>query len=182
MCHRYKRRCAIALRSIRQKIAEQKRKAKEELARPVDARALARDARMAFGEFLSRPQWEWYVSHTFKGDFMSPKLGDKHYYAWMRSLEMACKARGMPRPFYFRVTELQQRGVIHYHSLIGGVGDVPRLLFKDFWELHGFARVEKYEPDRGANFYVGKYLTKADSDIRFSHNLKPHLTKSRKEC
>ncbi|MBA7550601.1 hypothetical protein ES705_43120 [subsurface metagenome] len=141
-----------------------------------NARAMARDARMAFGAFLSRPQWQWYATHTFKGDFMSPKLGDKHYYAWMRSLELACKARDMPRPFYFRVTELQQREVIHYHSLIGGVADIRRLLFKDFWELHGFARVEAYEPNRGANFYVGKYLTKCDSDIRFSHNLTQHLT------
>ncbi|GAH95080.1 unnamed protein product, partial [marine sediment metagenome] len=41
---------------------------------------------------------------------------------------------------------------------------------------HGFARVEAYEPNRGANFYVGKYLTKCDSDIRFSHNLTRHLT------
>ncbi|GAI11890.1 unnamed protein product, partial [marine sediment metagenome] len=141
-----------------------------------DARVMARDARMAFGEFLSRPQWEWYATHTFKGDFMSPKLGDKHYYAWMRSLEMACNARGLPRPFYFRVTELQQREVIHYHSLIGGVGDVRRLLFKDFWELHGFARVEAYDSARGANFYVAKYLNKSDGDIRFSHNLTQHLT------
>ncbi|GAI68762.1 unnamed protein product [marine sediment metagenome] len=140
------------------------------------ARILARDARNEFGEFLSRPEWEWYVTQTFAGDFMSPKLGDKHYYAWLKSLELACKARDMPRPFYFRVTELQQREVIHYHSLIGGVADIRRLLFKDFWELHGFARVEAYEPNRGANFYVGKYLTKTDSDIRFSHNLTQHLT------
>ncbi|GAI44165.1 unnamed protein product, partial [marine sediment metagenome] len=45
-----------------------------------------------------------------------------------------------------------------------------------FWELQGFARVEKYEPGKGANFYVGKYLTKDAGDIRFSHNLTKHLT------
>ncbi|GAI15257.1 unnamed protein product, partial [marine sediment metagenome] len=39
------------------------------------ARVMARDARMAFGAFLSGPQWEWYVTQTFAGDFMSPKLG-----------------------------------------------------------------------------------------------------------
>lgn len=141
-----------------------------------NARVMARDARMAFGEFLSRPRWEWYVTQTFAGDFMSPKLGDKHYYAWLKSLELACKARDLPRPFYCRVTEQQQREVIHYHSLIGGVGNVRRLLFKDFWELHGFARVEAYDPARGAAGYVAKYLNKADGDIRFSHNLTRHLT------
>ncbi|GAJ24908.1 unnamed protein product, partial [marine sediment metagenome] len=70
----------------------------------------------------------------------------------------------------------QDRGTLHYHSLVGGVGDIRRLLFKDFWELHGFARVEKYEADRGANYYVGKYLTKEQADIRFSHNLKQELS------
>jgi len=139
------------------------------------ARILARGARMAFGEFLSRPRWEWYATHTFKGDFMSPKLGDKHYYAWFRSLQMAANAKGMARPFYFRVTELQQREIIHYHSLIGGVGDIRRLTFKDFWELNGFARIEAYDPARGAAGYVAKYLNKTDGDIRFSHNLTPLL-------
>ncbi len=143
-----------------------------------NASSLARDASKAFGEFLSIPQWEWYTTHTFAGEFMSPKLGDKHYYAWMKSLELAANARGMPRPFYFRVTELQKREVIHYHSLIGGVGDIRRLLFKDFWELNGFARIEKYDPVRGAAGYVAKYLTKDDGDIRFSHNLMKHLTNS----
>ncbi|GAI59562.1 unnamed protein product [marine sediment metagenome] len=58
------------------------------------------------------------------------------------------------------------------------MGDIRRLLFKDFWELHGFARVEQYEPGKGANFYVGKYLTKTAADIRFSHNLKQELERT----
>jgi hypothetical protein len=56
------------------------------------------------------------------------------------------------------------------------VGDLRRLSFKDLWELHGFARVEAYEAGKGANFYVGKYLTKTEGDMRFSHNLTPYLT------
>ncbi len=138
---------------------------------------LMRRSRRAFGEWLSTPQWEWFTSHTFRAEYVSPREADKHWQAWLNSLCQACKVRELERPFYFRVTELQERGTIHYHSLIGGVGDIRRLLFKDFWELHGSARVLAYEPDRGANFYVGKYLTKDDGDIRFSHNLKHHLTK-----
>ena len=83
---------------------------------------------------------------------------------------------GKKAPFYFRVVEYQARGTLHYHALIGGVGDIRRLDFKDFWEHNGFARVEKYEAGKGANFYVGKYLTKDAGDIRFSHNLTRHLT------
>ncbi|GAI96695.1 unnamed protein product, partial [marine sediment metagenome] len=140
------------------------------------ARRLTRAATDEFGAFLSRPQWDWFTTHTFKAEYVSPKEGDRHYFAWLNSLCLAARVRGHGRPFWFRGTEFQDRGTLHFHSLIGGVGDIRRLLFKDFWELHGFARVEKYDPERGAASYVGKYLTKTAADIRFSHNLKQELS------
>ncbi|GAH98510.1 unnamed protein product [marine sediment metagenome] len=142
------------------------------------ARRLTRQATDEFGAFLSRPQWDWFTTHTFKAEYVSPKEADRHYFAWMNSLCLAARTRGLDRPFWFRGTEYQDRGTLHFHSLIGGVGDIRRLLFKDFWELHGFARVEQYEADRGANYYVGKYLTKEQADIRFSHNLKLELERT----
>lgn len=144
---------------------------------------LIRRSKKAFGEWLSIPKWQWFVTQTFKADYVSPRQSDRAWYSWFNALRVSAKAKGLTpsiygeqAPFYFRVVEYQDRGTLHYHSLIGNVGDIRRLLFKDFWELHGFARVEKYEAGKGANFYVGKYLTKADSDIRFSHNLIQHLT------
>ena len=148
-----------------------------------NARAMAIDARVAFGEFLSRPQWDWYTTHTFKAEYVSPKQSDKAWYSWFNSLRVCAKAKGLTpsiygpaAPFYFRVAEYQDRGTLHFHALIGNCGDIRRLLFKDFWELNGFARVEAYDPARGAAGYVAKYLNKADGDVRFSHNLKPLLT------
>lgn len=139
---------------------------------------LIRRARNEFGEWLSLPQWDWYTTHTFKAEYVSPRQSDKAWYAWFNSLRVTAKAKGLTpsvygevAPFYFRVAEYQGRGTLHFHALIGGVGDIRRLLFKDIWELEGFARVEKYDAGKGANFYVGKYLTKSDGDIRFSHNL-----------
>ena len=139
---------------------------------------LMRRSRKAFGEWLSLPEWDWYTTHTFKAEFVSPRQSDKAWYSWFNGLRVSAKAKGLTpsvygpaAPFYFRVAEYQDRGTLHYHSLIGGVGDIRRLLFKDLWELNGFARVEAYEPGKGANFYVGKYLTKEAGDIRFSHNL-----------
>jgi len=135
-----------------------------------------RRARMAFGEWLSLPEWEWFTSHTFRAEYVSPREADRHWQAWLNTLCQACKVRGLERPFYFRVTETQDRGTLHFHSLIGGVNAIRRLLFKDFWELNGYARVEAYDPQLGAAHYVGKYLTKTEGDIRFSHNLTKHLT------
>ena len=159
---------------------------KREVRLKENAMAMAKDARTAFGEFLSRPQWDWYTTHTFKAEYVSPKQSDRAWYSWFNSVRLAAKAKGLTpslygdqAPFYFRVSEYQDRGTLHFHALIGNCGDIRRLTFKDFWELHGYARVEKYEVGKGANFYVGKYLTKSDDvgDIRFSHNLTKHLTK-----
>ncbi|MBA7715079.1 hypothetical protein ES703_124119 [subsurface metagenome] len=137
---------------------------------------LIRRSQSQFGAWLSTGQWNWYTTHTFRAEYVSPRESDRHWQAWLNTLCQACKVRGLERPFYFRATEYQDRGTLHFHSLIGGVGDVRRLLFKDIWELNGFARVEAYDPSLGASHYVGKYLTKSDSDIRFSHNLRCHLT------
>lgn len=137
---------------------------------------LMRRAKSEFGAWLSRPEWDWYATHTFRAEYVSLKESDRHWQAWLNSLTLACRVRGYERPFYVRVTEHQERGTIHFHSLLGGLGDIRRLLFKDFWELHGFARIEPYNRQLGGGFYLAKYLTKTDCDIRFSHNLKHHLT------
>lgn len=142
-----------------------------------------RRSQKAFGEWLSIPEWDWFTTHTFKAEYVSPRESDRHWYAWFNSLRVTAKNAGITpsvwgkqAPFYFRVVEYQDRGTLHYHALIGGVGDIRRLLFKDLWEIYGHARILAYDPARGANFYVGKYLTKDDGDIRFSHNLSHHLT------
>jgi len=144
---------------------------------------LMRRSRRAFGEWLSLPEWDWYTTHTFKAEYVSPGQSDRAWYSWFNGLRVSAKALGYTpslygelAPFYFRVAEYQDRGTLHFHSLIGGVGDIRRLLFKDMWELQGYARVLPYEAGKGANFYVGKYLTKDAGDIRFSHNLTRHLT------
>ncbi|MBA7552133.1 hypothetical protein ES705_44687 [subsurface metagenome] len=149
-----------------------------------NARILARDARNEFGEFLSRPQWDWFTTHTFKAEYVSPKQADRAWYSWFNGLRVAARAKGLTpsiygeqAPFYFRTTEYQDRGTLHFHALIGNCGDIRRLSFKDFWELQGFARIEAYNPQLGAAHYVAKYLNKTDDgDIRFSHNLTKHLT------
>jgi hypothetical protein len=148
----------------------------------VDTKGQDRRANKAFGEWLSTPPWEWYTTHTFRLDYVSPKQADRAWYAWLNAVRIGAKYAngtsiwGATAPYYFRATEYQDRGTLHYHALVGGVGDLRRLDYKDLWEMYGFARVEAYEAGKGANFYVGKYLTKTQSDIRWSHNLQNHLT------
>ena len=151
---------------------------------------LMKRARKGFGEWLSLPPWDWYTTHTFKANYVSPRQADKAWYAWFNSLRAHAKTEGLTpsvygsvAPSYFRVVEYQDRGTLHFHALIGGAGDIRRLDFKDLWESNGFARVEAYDKGKGANFYVGKYLTKADGvgDIRFSHNVGQYLSLDQSE-
>lgn len=126
---------------------------------------------------------EYYRSEPdlLKNAYMSPTGADKAWYEWFGEVREMADIRDFwpeaygeecQKPFYFRVAEYQGRGTLHYHALVGGVGDLRRLYFKDKWEKYGFARVMQYEVDKGANFYVGKYLNKTDDgDIRFSHNV-----------
>jgi len=144
----------------------------------IDPTGQMRRARTAFGEWLSLPEWQWFVTQTFKAEYVSQKESDRSWYSWFNGVRVSAKAKGLTpsiygaaAPFYFRVTEFQDRGTLHFHALIGNVGDIRRLLFKDMWELAGYARILPYEASKGANFYVGKYLTKDDGNIRFSHNL-----------
>ncbi|GAJ06359.1 unnamed protein product, partial [marine sediment metagenome] len=38
---------------------------------------LMRRSKKAFGEFLSRPEWQWYTTHTFRAEYVSPKQADR---------------------------------------------------------------------------------------------------------
>ena len=142
------------------------------------ALALESRAKSAFGEWLSRFPWDWYVTLTFKKD---PTFyqAEKAWEGWINGLRLTLKAQERPMPYYVRVTEYQKRGVPHFHALIGGVSGIRRLLFKDLWELHGFARVLPYNPRLGAGYYLGKYLAKDAGEIRFSNTFK-RLAKSRR--
>jgi hypothetical protein len=149
----------------------------------INAKGMAKRANREFGKWLSLPEWEWFVTLTFKERYVSRGRADHAWYVWFDTLRLTAVSSGQSEcrygvgsPYYFRSVEYQERGTLHFHALVGGVGDVRRLDFKDWWEPYGFARVLKYDPGRGANFYVGKYLTKDDGDIRFSNNLKHYLT------
>jgi hypothetical protein len=78
-------------------------------------------------------------------------------------------------PGFFAVTEWQRRGAVHFHALLLNVRGLRRLDLKDYWERCGFARVVAYDPMRGANYYLGKYLFKADGPVIVSRGLSKWL-------
>lgn len=90
--------------------------------------------------------------------------GDEHY---LEPIE---------QPVWVACMELQQRGVPHWHGLFANMGDERRMDWVDWWYAnYGIARILPYEERLGARYYLGKYLSKQISDIRFSPALAVHL-------
>ena len=58
-------------------------------------------------------------------------------------------------------SEPQRRGVIHFHALMAGVGDVRRLGVMDEWyRIAGIARIEEPKQHDAVARYVSKYVVK----------------------
>lgn len=124
--------------------------------------------------FLDKPEWSWawYGHFTFR-DILNPYTGLKHHVhpetavkTWGKFIHTLNRqvhgVRYWKRPnqgvVWARGTELQNRGAIHFHALIGGVPEtVRRLDYMDLWDkMAGFARIHAYEHGRGAEGYLSK--------------------------
>ena len=128
----------------------------------------------AWGEHLSRFAWDWFTTLTFKRS-VSAAAADYAWRDFCKWLRQDCGHRCE----WFRVAELQSRGAIHLHALMGDCANVRRLSAMDYWfTRYGIARVVPYDPARGARYYLCQYVAKdyRESDLELlcetSRNLK----------
>jgi len=123
----------------------------------------------AWGEWLSTNwEWDWFVTLQYKP--LTPKVGssgvitgvgwdrsERDWHSWLQDVtHEAVRPDGMSPPYWFRGREPNKdRYGTHFHALVGNVGHVSR---KEAWQRwynqHGNARIEPYDPRRGAGFYV----------------------------
>jgi len=139
----------------------------------------------AFGEWIDgMAPWEWYATLTFR-DPKNPryptwtKVGWKSAHNALNKLNSALITElDYSNPTWVACMELQQRGVPHWHALFANTGEQRRMSWVDWWyEHYGIARILQYEEKLGARYYLGKYLQKAQADIRFSPALTAKLSK-----
>lgn len=110
-----------------------------------------------WSKFLNQFRWSWFVTLTFR-HIVSTKTANTKWNRWLREIKKETDKIG-----YFRVTEYQQRGALHYHALILGVEILRRLTYMDIWKdiAGGYARIFEYDPTKAARFYLcNKYITK----------------------
>ncbi|MBA7712924.1 hypothetical protein ES703_121918 [subsurface metagenome] len=141
------------------------------------------DICQAFGRWIDgMAPWEWYATLTFR-DPKDPrfptwtKVGWKSAHNALNSFNNALvQDLDYVNPLWVSVMELQDRGVPHWHALVANVADQRRMKWVDWWfEHYGIARILPYQAERGARYYLGKYLSKEQADIRFSPALDAQL-------
>jgi hypothetical protein len=130
-------------------------------AAPADAQRLVD----AWVEYLSRWTWDWFVILTFR-EAKHPEAAEKVFRVWISKMNRdmygprwSKHRRGVR---WVRAQELQRRGAIHFHALLGGVSELRRLSWMDRWyELaDGYARIEPPRDATAVRAYCAKYIVK----------------------
>jgi hypothetical protein len=140
----------------------------------------------AWVDFLSKYEWQWFATFTFK-EAIHPEAADKRFRYWTRVLDESNgvnprkPATSKRRCFWVRGLEWQRRDVLHFHALMGNlpyeICSTPQMkLWQEAWltlgERTGFAKILPVGLIGGACGYVSKYCAKG-GEIDVSTNL-PH--------
>lgn len=135
--------------------------------------SISQRVRAAWKDFIpSLFSPEWFLHLTFK-DCLHPEEADKRYFHFVHTINQALYGKrykyGIP---WFRGTEWQKRGAIHFHAMFGGgVNVLSRLQYKELWyhagikkngqpRINGIARIYEYDPEQGGLDYMTKYVEK----------------------
>tara|TARA_Y100000310_G_C20686271_1_gene819241 strand:- start:2906 stop:3349 length:444 start_codon:yes stop_codon:yes gene_type:complete len=114
-----------------------------------------------YGEWLGQFDWQWFVTLTFRHDPPKPLTALRKYRRWEKSNDLFFPSN----PYSFIATEDGSKfGRLHLHSLVGGQGmGQPKAAWQSWFRdpFGGRARIESYDPKKGASFYISKYVTKS---------------------
>ncbi len=124
----------------------------------------------AMGEFLSAYEWSHFVTLTTRTPRSQERILRVFEQRFVRPLARVTQTK-IP---YFYVVEsvLPAGGFPHIHALLGSTEPLPNRLIEKTW-TEGFSRVTKYDPRKGAAWY----LTKSIESIPDSYGLSRRFPK-----
>lgn len=140
----------------------------------------------AYAELLSRQNWHWFLTLTFKPDHekasggMHPEKADKAFRVLLSKINREVYGvRWYKRPdggvMWARGQEFHKDGRIHFHAVAAAPNDdlnnlTRRMRWVDWWwKEFGIARIEAPRSQEDVTGYVSKYVVK-DGEVDFSPN------------
>jgi len=108
--------------------------------------------------WLNRLPWDWWGTFTF-AEWIHPEWAVQRYEKWATALHQETGTRMT----HVRALEYQKRGVVHFHALIWGVNRrTSRKEWAEKWQEigGGWAQLRNYDREKGAVYYLGKYVLK----------------------
>lgn len=113
--------------------------------------------------------WQFWFTGTFKPD-RSYRDTIKTKKAFQRFIDSMGKQYRKPNIEYFLAVERFKNGdFTHCHALMNGLDGMTFKQIGESWRnLFGREKIETYQKDKGANFYLTKYITKdlCDWDLK----------------
>lgn len=133
--------------------------------------------RNEMSKWLNKIDWEIWFTGTFQPE-RSYRDTIKTKKAFNRFIELMSKKYDKHGIEYFMAVErFKSGGFTHCHSLLKGLDGVSYQQIGEAWRhFYGRESVEQYDPKKGANFYLTKYITNelCDWDFVLSKN-KSHI-------
>jgi len=153
-----------------------------------------RSLRSVWSEWLNGYKWDWFTSLTFRNR-ITAKAANKKWNKWLKVLENELNDRiGYFRctelqkgrkvlhfhSLILNVSGLHTRTMGNWlkaEKLLKKIKEDPeeeeieelaiRIFWEDQWnEIAGFARIYPYDPEKGGNYYLSKYVSKELSDYK----------------
>jgi hypothetical protein len=115
----------------------------------------------AWVELVGRGVWDWFVTLTFR-EPVHPESAGKRFREFLARVQAVRDVRSLldqPAVLWLCAMERQQRGVIHFHVLLGNVQVLSYALVRESW-THGFSWVERIARAEDVARYCAKYVLK----------------------
>ena len=108
--------------------------------------------RSVFGAWLGQFQWDHFVTLTFAYQ-SSEQSAVRQFKRWIRRLDQ----RAQQKVSWFYVVERFASGAYHLHALVHGTASLETSALRKAWRC-GRPDVSRYDPQRGATYYVTKKI------------------------
>jgi hypothetical protein len=111
-------------------------------------------------DIASTVNWEFYVTGTYRLENATKSIYTvkRRIFSMMNYFRDREGGKGVS---YFIGIEKHRTGMLHWHGLIGrGLNATKEEIFKFMFEKYGRSTVVEYEPGKGAEHYITKYIIK----------------------